>query len=64
VDPLIRQQVMGHKPTLNGGLGMTANYTHTRPETQREQVEGALRRWGDSLRYAAERVRVGCWTSG
>ena len=33
VDPLIRQQVMGHKPTLTGGLGMTANYTHTRPET-------------------------------
>jgi integrase len=32
VDPLIRQQVMGHKPTLQGGLGMTANYTHTRPE--------------------------------
>jgi hypothetical protein len=25
VDPLIRQQVMGHKPTNPGGLGMTAN---------------------------------------
>jgi hypothetical protein len=33
---------------------MTASYTHTRPETQREQVERALRRWGDSLRYAVE----------
>jgi integrase len=53
VDPLIRQQVMGHKPTLNGGLGMTANYTHTRPETLREQVERALRRWPESLSYAA-----------
>lgn len=33
VDPLIRQQVMGHRPTGAGGLGMTANYTHTRAET-------------------------------
>jgi hypothetical protein len=23
VDPLIRQQMMGHKPTLSGGLKMT-----------------------------------------
>jgi integrase len=30
VDPLIRQQVMGHRPTNSNGLGMTANYTHTR----------------------------------
>ncbi|QDU21690.1 tyrosine-type recombinase/integrase [Urbifossiella limnaea] len=56
VDPLIRQQVMGHKPTLNGGLGMTANYTHTRPETRKEQVERALRRWSGSLAYALERL--------
>lgn len=56
VDPLIRQQVMGHKPTLTGGLGMTANYTHTRPETRRGQVERALRRWPDSLTYAVERL--------
>lgn len=56
VDPLIRQQVMGHKPTLNGGLGMTANYTHTRPETRKEQVERALRRWPESLTYALERL--------
>jgi integrase len=26
VDPLIRQQVMGHKPTFQSGLDMTANY--------------------------------------
>jgi hypothetical protein len=35
---------------------MTANYTHTRPQTQREQIERALRRWPESLRYAAERI--------
>jgi len=29
VAPLIRQQVLGHKPTNSNGLGMTANYTHT-----------------------------------
>ena len=56
VDPLIRQQVMGHKPSTSGGLGMTANYTHTRPETRREQVERALRRWPESLRLAVERA--------
>lgn len=56
VDPLIREQVMGHKPTLTGGLGMTANYTHTRPETRKEQVELALRRWPESLTWAAEQV--------
>ncbi len=57
VDPLIRQQTMGHKPTNGNGLGMTANYTHTRDETLREQIERALRRWPDSLRYAVERLR-------
>ena len=55
VDPLIRQQVMGHKPSLGGGLGMTANYTHTRPETRKEQIEAALRRWPASLAYALSR---------
>jgi hypothetical protein len=34
---------------------MTGNYTHTRPETQRQQIEQALRHWPASLRYAAER---------
>jgi site-specific recombinase XerD len=56
VDPLIRQQVMGHRPTVNGGLGITSKYTHTRPETLRQQVEQALRRWPESLRYALERA--------
>jgi hypothetical protein len=47
---------MGHRPTVNSGLGMTAKYTHTRPETLRQQVEQALRRWPESLKYALERV--------
>jgi integrase len=45
VDPPIRQQVLGHRPTSSTGLGMTTASTHTRPETLRLQVEGALRRW-------------------
>jgi integrase len=57
VDPLIRQQTLGHRPTNSNGLGMTGNYTHTRPETQREQIEQALRRWPGSLLYALERTR-------
>jgi hypothetical protein len=32
-----------HRPTNGTGLGMTAKYTHTRPETLRQQVEQALR---------------------
>ena len=59
VDPLVRQQTLGHRPTSGAGLGMTASYTHTRPETQREQIERALRRWPDSLRHGAERLGGG-----
>ena len=35
VDPLIRQQVLGHQPCSpdSGALGMTSVYTHSRPET-------------------------------
>ena len=51
VDPLVRQITLGHKPTGNG-LGITANYTHTRPETQRQQILAALRRWPKSLELA------------
>jgi integrase len=36
VDPLIRQQTLGHRPASGAGLGMTTNYTHARAETQRE----------------------------
>jgi hypothetical protein len=30
---------------------MTANYTHTRPETQRLQIENALRLWPATLDF-------------
>jgi integrase len=52
VDPLIRQQVLGHRPSGAGGLGMTAAYTHTRSETLRRQTEAALRLWPCSLSLA------------
>jgi integrase len=45
VDPLIRNQLMGHAPgdgRAGGGLGMTAVYTHSRPETVRRQLQAAL----------------------
>jgi integrase len=48
VDPLIRNELIGHAPMASrragGSLGMTAVYTHTRPETRREQLEAALKR--------------------
>jgi integrase len=50
VDPLIRQQVMGHRPSTSTGLGMTGKYTHTRPETLKSQVLAALRMWPESLK--------------
>jgi integrase len=46
VDPLIRNQLMGHvaagERTSGHGLAMTAVYTHTRPETARDQLTMAL----------------------
>jgi integrase len=46
VDPLVRNLLMGHAATGSRapghGLGMTAVYTHTRPETVREQLLAAL----------------------
>jgi hypothetical protein len=44
-------------PSAGRGLGMTGKYIYTRPKTQRQQIEQALRRWLASLRYAAERAR-------
>jgi integrase len=47
VDPLVRNLLMGHasaeQRTAGFGLGMTAMYTHTRPETLREQLHEAFR---------------------
>ena len=46
VDPLIRNELLGHipedGPRSGGGLGMTANYTHTHIETKREQMQAAF----------------------
>ncbi len=46
VDPLIRNELMGHvaagERTAGHGLAMTAVYTHTRDETRRQQLEQAL----------------------
>lgn len=46
VDPLVRNELMGHAPMGTGlsgrGLGMTAVYTHTRPETKRRYLEAAF----------------------
>src|SRR5262245_6760290 len=46
VDPLIRNELMGHvaagERTAGHGLGMTAVYTHSRPETRRQQLELAF----------------------
>jgi integrase len=54
VDPLIRQITLGHAPTgsLEGALGMTSVYTHTRRETQKREIERALRMWPASLELA------------
>ena len=45
VDPLIRCELMGHATQATRGsghsLGMTATYTHSRPETKRRQLESA-----------------------
>lgn len=46
VDPLIRNILMGHASSENRaaghGLGMTAVYTHSRPEVIRKQLESAF----------------------
>jgi integrase len=48
VDPLIRNELMGHVPagerSSGHGLAMTAVYTHTRPETRRDQMIEAFQR--------------------
>lgn len=44
VDPMIRNELMGHSTTdtCRNGLGMTGTYTHTRLETKRSQLESAF----------------------
>lgn len=62
VDPLIRNQLMGHTPagsgTPSGGLAMTGVYTHSRPETIRRQLGEALRCRPSVAREACHNVRL------
>ena len=60
VDPLIRQLTLGHSPTAGpeSALGMTALYTHTRPQTQKREIERALSLWPKSLELGRR------WISG
>ena len=37
---------------------MTAVYTHTRPETQKREIERALRLWPESLGLAKRRTAI------
>ena len=48
-DMAAREKVRRFVGNLAGPLGMTAHYTHTRPETQRREIERALRLWPESL---------------
>jgi integrase len=60
VDPLIRQLTLGHAPPSTfgmGALGMTSVYTHTRPETQRREIERALRLWPESLKLVFHKCK-------
>jgi integrase len=45
VDPLIRQETLGHRPPSAdmSALGMTGVYTHTSPTVQRREIERAMR---------------------
>ncbi len=60
VDPLIRQQTLGHSRgrDARSALGMTGVYSHSRPETQRHQIDEAIRRWPQSLALARQ------WAAG
>ena len=55
VDPMIRNELMGHSTsdTCRNGLGMTGTYTHTRLTTKRGQLEAAFSQ-NPSLSIAAE----------
>ena len=61
VDLLVRQITMGHAPPRDakGAPGMTAVYTHTPPETQKREIDRAVRLWPDSVRLAEQRATGG-----
>jgi hypothetical protein len=54
VDLLIRQITLGHSSSGTAGdaLGVTSIYTHTRPETQRQEILRAVRLWPETLKFA------------
>ncbi|MBN70824.1 MAG: hypothetical protein CME32_16275, partial [Gimesia sp.] len=60
VDPLIRSELMGHSTSASNGashgLGMTATYTHSRPETKRRQLKDALSQ-RISVKVARHKIR-------
>jgi integrase len=60
VDPLIRQVTLGHATGTDssGALGMTSIYTHTRPTTQKREIDRAMQLWPDTLQVAQE------WATG
>ena len=45
--------------SMEGALGMTTIYTHTRPETQQREVLRALRLWPRSLELAQRFAECG-----
>ena len=61
VDPLVRQLTLGHHPadSTTGSLGMTALYTHTRPETQHREILRALSLWPAVLQFAHQWAQGG-----
>ena len=65
VDPLVRNTLMGHASGVGqrpgAALGMTAVYTHTRPETVRRQLEAATEARPAVL---AARARIAARTTG
>jgi len=60
VDPLVRCELMGHSTASSRnsghGLGMTAHYTQTRPETRQKQLELAMRQ-RPAYQVALERAK-------
>jgi site-specific recombinase XerD len=59
VDPLVRNELMGHAPQSFGLSGIslhtTAVYTHTRPETKQRSLLNAFSD-REAIRYATERI--------
>jgi len=56
VDPLIRQELMGHSSSTKrcNSLGMTAIYTHTQDKTRRNQYEAAMKKRQIALEAAKQ----------